>query len=99
MPMLPVSMPASSLRMSPNRFSVQTTSNWRGSRTSCMAQLSTSMLRISTSGWRAATRCATARHSRLLSSTLALSMECSRRRLPVASLKAYSTSRSTSSSV
>ena len=41
-PMEPVTMEASSERMSPNMFSVTTTSNWPGSRTSCMAQLSTS---------------------------------------------------------
>ena len=50
MPMLPVSIAASSVRMSPNRFSVAITSNCLGSRMSCMAQLSTSMWRSSTSG-------------------------------------------------
>ena len=42
-PMEPVTMDASSDRISPNMFSVTTTSNCPGSRTSCMAQLSTSM--------------------------------------------------------
>src|SRR5665647_1566246 len=59
-PMLPVSMAASSLSTSPNRFSVAITSNCLGSRMNCMAQLSTSMWRSSTSGWRSATRIATA---------------------------------------
>jgi hypothetical protein len=42
MPMDPASTAPSSLRMSPNMFSVSTTSNRRGFRISCMAQLSTS---------------------------------------------------------
>ena len=43
MPSEPVSMAASSLRMSPNMFSVRITSNSVGFATSCMAALSTSM--------------------------------------------------------
>ena len=50
MPMEPVTMLASSERMSPNMFSVRITSNWAGSFTSCMAQLSTSIWESSTSG-------------------------------------------------
>ena len=49
MPMEPVSMAASSLRMSPNMLVVTMTSNCRGSRMSCMAQLSTSTCSSSTS--------------------------------------------------
>ena len=43
MPIDPVSIDASSERMSPNRFPVTMTSNCLGLRTSCMAQLSTYM--------------------------------------------------------
>ena len=50
MPMDPASTAPSSLRMSPNMFSVSTTSKRRGLRTSCMAQLSTSMCSSATSG-------------------------------------------------
>ena len=49
-PMDPVTMLASSDRISPNIFSVRITSNCAGSRTSCIAQLSTSMWESSTSG-------------------------------------------------
>ena len=41
MPMEPVSMDASSERISPNMFSVTSTSNWVGFLISCMAVLST----------------------------------------------------------
>ncbi|MNG27466.1 hypothetical protein D3C84_1125900 [compost metagenome] len=50
MPMEPVSMEASSDRMSPNMLSVTITSNCFGARTSCMAALSTYMWLSSTSG-------------------------------------------------
>jgi hypothetical protein len=43
MPMDPASMDASSVRMSPNMFSVTTTSNVAGACTSLIAQASTSM--------------------------------------------------------
>jgi len=46
----PVSMDASSERMSPNMFSVTITSNWDGWRTSCIAVLSTSWSMSSMSG-------------------------------------------------
>ena len=49
-PSEPVSIDASSLRMSPNRFVVTITSNWPGFRMSCIAQLSTYMCVSSTSG-------------------------------------------------
>jgi len=50
MPMEPVSMAASSLRMSPNKLEVTITSNCEGLRMSCMAQLSTYMCESATSG-------------------------------------------------
>ena len=50
MPMEPVSMAASSLRMSPNRLLVSSTSNCFGERTSCIAALSTYMWLSSTAG-------------------------------------------------
>ena len=80
MPMEPLIMEASSERISPKRFSVTITSNWLGSRTICMAALSTYMWRSSTSGYSAATSVTTRRHSREQSSTLALSTEVTRRR-------------------
>ena len=46
----PVIMLASSDKISPNIFSVRITSNWPGFITSCIAQLSTSILVTSTSG-------------------------------------------------
>ena len=50
MPIDPASTAPSSLRMSPNMFSVSTTSKRRGLRISCMAQLSTSRWSSATSG-------------------------------------------------
>src|SRR5699024_11590236 len=50
-PMEPVIMEASSERMSPNIFSVTMTSNWAGSLTICMAQLSTNISLYATSGY------------------------------------------------
>ena len=50
MPMVPVSMLASSERMSPNMLPVTMTSNWLGSFTSCMEALSTNISPYSTSG-------------------------------------------------
>ncbi len=41
MPSDPVIMEAQSERMSPNKLSVTSTSNWRGARMSCIEQLST----------------------------------------------------------
>ena len=75
MPMEPVIMEASSEMMSPNMFSVTMTSNWLGSFTTCMAQLSTNISLYSTSGYSACRRCMTARQRRLVSSTLALSTQ------------------------
>ena len=50
MPRLPVSIEARSDSRSPNRFEVTITSNCRGLRTNCMAQLSAYMCDSSTSG-------------------------------------------------
>ena len=80
MPMDPVIMDASSERMSPNMFSVTITSNWAGSFTICMAQLSTSMSVSSTSGYSSARRCITAFQRREQSRTLLFSTE--QRRFP-----------------
>ena len=49
-PIEPVSIAASSLRMSPNMFSVRITSKWRGAAISCIAALSTSRCSSSTLG-------------------------------------------------
>ena len=73
-PIDPVSIAASSERMSPNMFSVTIVSKWRGDETSCMAALSTSM--CSSVMWgnsRACRLLTTSRHRREVSSTLALS--------------------------
>jgi len=73
-PIEPVSIAASSERMSPNMFSVSSTSKWRGLAISCIAALSTSMCSSSTCGYsRSCTPLTTSRHSRDVSSTLALS--------------------------
>ena len=77
MPMLPVISLASSERMSPNIFSVTMTSNCAGFLQICMAQLSTNISLYSTSGYSVCRRCMTARHRRLVSSTLALSTQVS----------------------
>src|SRR5207302_10497572 len=59
----PTSIDASSVRMSPNRFSVRTTSNAAGRRIKSMAKLSTSMCVKLTSGNRGATLDTTSRQS------------------------------------
>ena len=69
-----MSIAASSLRMSPKRFSVTITSNWAGAATSCIAALSTSRWSSGTSGNSSScTRVTVSRHSREVSSTFALS--------------------------
>ena len=73
MPMLPVSMAAASLRMSPNILPVTTTSNFLGARTSCMAALSTYMWSSATSGYCLPTSLTTSFQNWKVSSTLALS--------------------------
>ena len=75
MPIEPVSIDASSERMSPNMLPVTTTSNCLGARTSCMAALSTSMCESSTSGYCGAMAVMVSRHSWVHSSTFILSTE------------------------
>src|SRR5512136_1676434 len=75
MPREPVSMAASSERMSPNMFSQRSTSNCLGHFTSCMAPLSTYMWESSTSGYSLPMPVTTSRHSTDVERTLALSME------------------------
>ena len=96
MPSEPVSMEASSERMSPKVFSVTSTSNCAGLAMSCIAALSTYMSSRRTSGYSAAMLCATSRHMRDVSSTLALSTECTTPRRRRAASKAQRTTRSTS---
>ncbi len=73
MPIEPVSIAASSLRMSPNRLPVTITSNCLGALTSCIAALSTYMCSSSTSGYCACTPLTTSFQNWKVSSTLALS--------------------------
>jgi hypothetical protein len=75
MPMLPASMAASSLRMSPNRFSVRITSKSAGRATSCMAALSTSRCSSLTSGNSRAVSTTTSRQSCETSRMFALSTD------------------------
>ena len=83
MPIEPASIEASSVRMSPNMFSVTMTSKSAGLRIRCIAQASTSMCDSATSGNSCCiTRSVTSRHSREVSSTLALSTEESFLRRP-----------------
>ena len=73
-PIDPVSIAASSLRMSPNMFSVRITSKCRGAAISRIAALSTSRCSSSMLGNSlVCTSRTTSRHRRLVSSTLALS--------------------------
>ena len=76
-PMEPVSMEASSDKISPNMFSVTSTSNWPGFLISCMAVLSTRISLYSTSAYSSASLCMVVRHRREVSNTLALSTEAS----------------------
>ena len=74
MPSEPVIWAASSERMSPNMFSVTTTSKSAGRLMSCIAVLSTSRSSSSTSGYSSSwTRWTISRHMREVSSTLRLS--------------------------
>ncbi len=100
MPIEPASILASSVRMSPNIFSVTITSKSAGRRSRCMAQASTSIQ----SNCRSAnssrmTRVVTLRQRRLVSSTLALSTRVSLPLRPRASSAAARTTRTTSASV
>ncbi len=73
MPIEPVSIAASSDRMSPNMFPVTMTSNCLGARTSCIAALSTYRWSSATSGYSACTSLTTSFQNWKVSSTFALS--------------------------
>ena len=75
MPMEPVSIEASSDKISPNIFPVTITSNCFGSNTSCIAALSTNICESSTSRYSWETSITTSRHSCEHSSTFILSTE------------------------
>jgi hypothetical protein len=96
-PIEPVSIAASSLRMSPNMFSETITSKWLGLETSCIAALSTSTCSSSRCGNSSAwTRTTTSRQRREDSSTFALSTDVTRRLAAANALRAI---RSTSATV
>jgi hypothetical protein len=78
MPIEPVSIEASSERMSPNMLPVTITSNCLGVRTSCIAQLSTYMWVSSISGKARASALTTSLQSCEVSRTFALSTEQTR---------------------
>ena len=98
MPIEPASTEASSVRMSPNMFSVTTTSSVAGLVTSRMAAVSTSMWSSATSGFRPPISVAICRHSRDDSSTFALSTEVTFFLRAFASRNASSTTRRISKS-
>ena len=99
-PSEPASIEASSVRMSPNMFSVTITSKSRGRRSRCIAAASTSRCSKLTSGNSAGSmRSTTARHRREVSSTFALSTEVSLRRRARASCAARRTTRSISAAL
>ena len=76
MPSEPVSIEASSDRMSPNRLSVTITSNWLGERSSCMASASAYMWLSATSEYFSlCSLVASSRHSTPVCMTLAFSEE------------------------
>src|SRR5437773_9376517 len=75
MPIEPVSIEASSERMSPNMLPVTITSNCAGFLTSCIAAVSTYMCVSSTAAYSLPTVLTTSRHSCEVSSTFALSTE------------------------
>ena len=79
MPIDPVSIDASSDRMSPNMLPVTITSNCFGLRTSCIAALSTYMCSSSMSRYSPCTSVTMSRQNCVVSSTLALSTEQTRR--------------------
>ena len=80
-PIDPAIIAASSERMSPNMFSVSTTSKAAGFEISCIAALSTSRCSSRTSGWSRATCSTVSRHRREVSRMFALSTEVTRPRL------------------
>ena len=92
----PTSIDASSVRMSPNMFSVTRTSNSRGRDSRCIAAASTSMCSRVMPGWRAAVSITCSRHRREVSNTFALSTEVTFPRRPAAARKPHSARRSTS---
>ena len=97
MPSEPVICAASAERMSPNMFSVTTTSKSAGRLISCMAVLSTNRSSICTSGYSSSPmRCTISRHMRLVSSTLALSTLVTLPRRLRAASNAWRAMRSTS---
>ncbi len=99
-PIDPVSIEASSDRMSPNRLSVTITSNCLGLRTSCMAQLSARMCSSSTSAYsRWCSAVTTSRQNWPLSMTFDFSAEATLLRRPRASSKATRATRSISAVV
>jgi len=98
-PIEPATIAASSERMSPNMFSVSTTSKSAGRATSCIAALSTSMCSSATPSKRLATPSTVSRQSRDVSRMFALSTETTapRRDGDAASRNATSAMRSISS--
>ena len=97
-PSEPASTPASSDRMSPNRFSVTRTSNQAGCLIRSIAHESTSWWPTSTSGYSGRSSSTIVRHSRDVARTFALSTLVSRRRRPRASSNASRTTRRISGS-
>jgi len=96
MPIAPARTEASSVRMSPNMFSVTTTSSAAGPVIRRMAAISTRTCSSAMSGFAAPTSTVTCRQSRDDSSTFALSTEVSLRWRPRAREKASSITRRTS---
>ena len=95
--MEPASIDASSVRMSPNMFSVTMTSKSAGRLMRCIAHASTRRCSSETSGNSSAiTRVVTRRQSRDVSSTLALSTDVTFPRRPRAIVAATRTTRATS---
>ena len=99
MPSEPAMTAASSDRMSPNRFSVTSTSKPAGHLARVIAAESTSRCSSSTSGKSAWTSSVTLRHRRLVARTFALSTWVTLRRRPRASSNASVTMRRISASV
>ena len=98
-PSEPARTAASSVRMSPNMFSVTITSNWAACVIRRMAAESTSWCSSFTSGYSLPISIAILRHRRDDSSTLALSIDVTSLRRPRASSNARRTMRRISTSV
>ncbi|MNL41005.1 hypothetical protein D3C87_1633900 [compost metagenome] len=75
MPIEPAICEASSVKMSPNKLAVSTTSNFFGFFTNCIAVLSINICSVSTSGYSVAISCTTSLQRRDVSNTFALSTE------------------------